>query len=43
MKEPEMHFIADRIATVLTHIDDAAVKEKVRAEVAELASRFPAP
>ena len=37
MKEPEMHFIADRIATVLTHIDDAAVKEKVRAEVAELA------
>lgn len=43
MKEPEMHFIADRIATVLTHIDDAAVKEKVRAEVAELASRFPVP
>ena len=43
MKEPEMEFIASRIARVLSNIDDAAVKEEVRKEVAELASRFPVP
>jgi glycine hydroxymethyltransferase len=41
MKEPEMELIANGVAEVLTHIGDAAVEEKVRKQVAELAARFP--
>jgi glycine hydroxymethyltransferase len=41
MKEPEMELIADGVAEVLTHIGDAAVEQKVRKQVAELAARFP--
>jgi len=41
MKEPEMELIANGIAEVLTHIGDAAVEQKVRKQVAELAARFP--
>ena len=43
MKEPEMKFIADRIKLVLANVDDAAVKAKVRAEVADFVARFPVP
>ena len=43
MKEPEMKFIADRIKLVLAHVDDAAVKAQVRAEVADFVARFPVP
>ena len=43
MKEPEMQFIADRIKLVLANVDDAAVKAKVRAEVADFVARFPVP
>ena len=43
MKEPEMKFIADRIRLVLANVDDAAVKAKVRAEVADFVARFPVP
>ena len=43
MKEPEMKFIADRIKLVLANVDDAAVKARVRAEVADFVGRFPAP
>jgi len=41
MKEPEMELIANGVAEVLTHIGDAAVEQKVRKQVAELAARFP--
>jgi glycine hydroxymethyltransferase len=41
MKEPEMELIANGIAEVLSHIGDAAVEQKVRKQVAELAARFP--
>jgi len=41
MKEPEMELIGDWIADVLSHIGDAAVEQKVRKQVAELAARFP--
>src|SRR5258707_306332 len=41
MKEPEMELIANGLAEVLTHIGDAAVEQKVRKQVAELAARFP--
>jgi glycine hydroxymethyltransferase len=41
MREPEMEQIAGWIAEVITHIGDAAVEQRVRAEVAELAARFP--
>ena len=43
MKEEEMHFIAKCIADVLEDVDNAELKRRVRAEVAALASRFPAP
>ena len=43
MKEPEMKFIADRIKLVLANVDDAAVKARVRAEVADFVARFPVP
>ncbi len=41
MKEAEMDAIANGIAEVLTHVGDAAVEQKVRKQVAELAARFP--
>ena len=41
MKEPEMELIANGVAEVLSHIGDAAVEQKVRKQVAELAARFP--
>jgi glycine hydroxymethyltransferase len=41
MKEPEMDLIANGVAEVLTHMGDAAVEQKVRKQVAELAARFP--
>jgi glycine hydroxymethyltransferase len=41
MKEAEMDLIANGVAEVLTHIGDAAVEQKVRKQVAELAARFP--
>ena len=43
MKEPEMKFIADRIKLVLANVDDAAVKARVRAEVADFVAKFPVP
>jgi len=41
MGEPEMEQIAAWIAEVLEHVGDAAVEQRVRAEVAELTARFP--
>jgi glycine hydroxymethyltransferase len=41
MREPEMELIGAWIAEVLNHIGDAAVEQKVRKQVAELAARFP--
>jgi glycine hydroxymethyltransferase len=41
MREPEMELIANGVAQVLTHMGDAAVEQKVRKQVAELAARFP--
>jgi len=41
MREAEMELIANGIAEVLTHVGDAAVEQKVRKQVAELAGRFP--
>jgi glycine hydroxymethyltransferase len=41
MREPEMEKIADWIAEVLNHLGDAATEQRVRREVAELASKFP--
>ena len=41
MKEPEMESIANGVGEVLTHMGDAAIEQKVRRQVAELAARFP--
>ncbi|HWY08333.1 MAG TPA: serine hydroxymethyltransferase [Candidatus Acidoferrales bacterium] len=41
MKEPEMELIANGVAEILSHMGDAAVEQKVRKQVAELAARFP--
>ena len=41
MKEPEMELIANGVAEVLSHMGDAAVEQKVRKQVAELAASFP--
>ncbi len=41
MKEPEMELIAQWVADVLLHVGDAAVEQKVRKQVAELAAKFP--
>ena len=41
MREPEMDRIAGWIAEVLGHIGDKAVEQRVRAEVAALALKFP--
>ena len=38
-----MQFIADRIKLVLANVGDAAVKTRVRAEVADFVARFPVP
>jgi glycine hydroxymethyltransferase len=41
MREPEMERIAAWIAEALTHLGDAAVERRIRAEVAEFAVQFP--
>jgi glycine hydroxymethyltransferase len=41
MREPEMDRIAGWIAEVLGHLGDAGIEQRVRGEVAELASQFP--
>jgi len=41
MREPEMEKIAGWIADVLTHLGDTATEQRVRAEVAAMAARFP--
>src|SRR6185437_548163 len=41
MREPEMEKIAGWIAEVLGHIGDASVEQRIRAEVAGLAAKFP--
>jgi glycine hydroxymethyltransferase len=41
MREPEMEKIATWIAEALTHLGDASIEQRVRAEVASLAARFP--
>jgi len=41
MKEPEMALIGSWVAEVVSHIGDAAVEQRVRKEVADLAGRFP--
>jgi glycine hydroxymethyltransferase len=41
MKEPEMELIGGWIAEVLSNVGNAAVEQKVRHQVAELAARFP--
>src|SRR5712672_2341558 len=41
MREPEMEQIGVWIADVLSHMGDAAVEQRVRGEVAELAAKFP--
>ncbi len=41
MKEPEMDRIAGWIAEVLTHLDDASLQQRIRAEVMDLARQFP--
>ena len=41
MREPEMEKIAGWIAEVLDHLEDAPTEQRVRAEVAALAAKFP--
>jgi len=41
MKEPEMQQIGNWVAEILSCVGDAAVEQKVRQQVAELAARFP--
>ncbi len=41
MREPEMETIAGWIAEVLANLGDAAIEQRVRAEVAALAAKFP--
>jgi glycine hydroxymethyltransferase len=41
MREPEMAKIAAWIADVLTHLGDSATEQRVRAEVAAVAMKFP--
>jgi glycine hydroxymethyltransferase len=41
MKEPEMALVGGWVAEVVDHIGDAAVEQKVRKQVADLAARFP--
>ena len=41
MREPEMEQIGDWIADVLASIGNAEAEQRIRAEVAELAAKFP--
>ncbi|HLZ14069.1 MAG TPA: serine hydroxymethyltransferase [Candidatus Acidoferrum sp.] len=41
MREPEMEFIGNWIAEILGSIGNAEVEQKIRAQVAELAAKFP--
>ena len=41
MREAEMDRIAGWIAEVLAHLGDAATEQRIRAEVAEFAGKFP--
>jgi glycine hydroxymethyltransferase len=41
MREPEMEKIAAWIADILAHLGDTAIEQRVRAEVAAVAARFP--
>jgi glycine hydroxymethyltransferase len=41
MREPEMEKIAGWIAEVLNHLGDVATEQRIRGEVASLASKFP--
>jgi glycine hydroxymethyltransferase len=41
MKEPEMELIATWVAEVLSHMGRPEIEQKVRSQVAELATRFP--
>jgi len=41
MKEPEMQLVGEWVAEVLNNVGNAAVEQKVRQQVAELAARFP--
>jgi glycine hydroxymethyltransferase len=41
MKEPEMQQIGNWVAEILNNVGNAAVEQKVRQQVAELAARFP--
>jgi glycine hydroxymethyltransferase len=41
LREPEMQKVGNWVADVLEHIGDAAVEQRVRKEVADLAARFP--
>jgi len=41
MREAEMRQIGGWIGDVLAHVGDAAVEQRIRGEVAELAARFP--
>jgi len=43
MREPEMRQIADWIGQVLSQPDDTALQARIRQQVEELASHFPAP
>jgi glycine hydroxymethyltransferase len=41
MKEPEMQLIGEWVAEILSNVGNVAIEQKVRQQVAELASRFP--
>jgi glycine hydroxymethyltransferase len=41
MREAEMELIGGWVAEILSHIGDATVEQKVRKQVADLASHFP--
>jgi glycine hydroxymethyltransferase len=41
MQEAEMQMIGDWVAEILLHVGDAAVEQRVRQQVANLAARFP--
>ena len=41
LREPEMKILGNWIADILEHLGDASVEQRVRRQVADLASRFP--
>ena len=41
LREPEMEQVGNWVAEVLEHVGDAAIEQRVRKQVAELAARFP--